>query len=67
MSPGKITYPKSLREIPAWRRRQMAQDLVWFSKFPPGHRLQHIDREWEEIQNFISTFGYKRNGARKRS
>jgi hypothetical protein len=63
----KIVYPKSLKDIPAWRQRQLAQDLLWFSKFSPCDRLRYIDREWEEIQLFISKFGLKKDGARKRN
>jgi len=60
----KITYPRSLQEIPLWRRRQITQDLLWFSKFSPAQRLQCIDREWDEIQAFISKFGLKKYGIR---
>jgi hypothetical protein len=63
----KIVYPKSLKDIPAWRQRQLAQDLLWFSKFSPCERLRYIDREWEEIQLFINKFGLKKDGTRKRS
>jgi hypothetical protein len=66
MAPRRITYPKSLREIPAWRRRQITQDLIWFSRFSPAQRLQHIEREWDEIQAFISKFGFKGHEGRKR-
>jgi hypothetical protein len=63
----KIVYPKSLKDIPAWRQRQLAQDLLWFSKFSPCERLRYIDREWEEIQLFINKFGLKKDETRKRS
>ncbi len=63
----KIIYPKSLKDIPAWRQRQLAQDLLWFSKFSPCERLRYIDREWEEIQEFIKKFGLKTHGTRKGS
>jgi hypothetical protein len=63
----KIAYPKSLKDIPVWRQRQLAQDLLWFSKFSPCERLRYIDREWEEIQTFVDKFGLKKHGARKRS
>jgi hypothetical protein len=53
----KIVYPKSLRDIPLWRQRQLTQDLLWFSKYSPTERLNYIDREWEEIQTFINKFG----------
>jgi hypothetical protein len=66
MMSKKIVYPKSLKDIPVWRQRQLAQDLLWFSKFSPCERLRYIDREWEEIQNFINKFGLKKHGARKR-
>jgi hypothetical protein len=63
----KIAYPKSLKEIPSWRRRLIAQDLLWFSKFSPCERLRYIDQEWEEIQEFINKFGLKKHAATKRS
>jgi hypothetical protein len=50
----RIVYPKSLKDIPLWRQRLLAQALLWFSKFSPVQRLECIDREWEEIQLFIS-------------
>ena len=67
MASRKIVYPKSLKDIPLWRHRQMAQDLLWFSKFSPCERLRYIDREWEEIQEFIKKFGFKEYEAGKRS
>jgi hypothetical protein len=63
----KIVYPKSLKDIPAWRQRQLAQDLLWFSKFSPCERLRYIDREWEEIQLFINKFVLKKDETIKRS
>jgi len=67
MANKKIIYPKSLKDIPVWRQRQLAQDLLWFSTFSPNERIRYIDREWEEIQQFIKKFGLKRHGTRKRS
>jgi DNA mismatch repair protein MutH len=67
MASKKIVYPKSLKDIPLWRRRQLTQDLLWFSKFSPAERLRYIDREWEEVQTFIDKFGFKNRGTRKRS
>jgi hypothetical protein len=67
MNSKKILYPKSLKDIPVWRQRQLAQDLLWFSKFSPAERLKYIDREWQEIQAFINEFGLKTHGAGKRS
>jgi len=66
MAPRKIIYPKSLKDIPLWRQRQLTQDLLWFSKFSPVERLRYIDREWDEIQKFISKFGLKKRGTGKR-
>ena len=66
MGHTKIVYPKSLNEIPRWRQRQLAQDLLWFSKFSPCERLRHIDREWEEVETFINKFGLKKHETRKR-
>jgi len=63
----KIVYPKSLKDIPPWRRRQITQDLLWFSKYSPCERLRYIDREWDEIQTFIKKFGLQKYGTRKRS
>ncbi len=63
----KIVYPKSLKDIPVWRQRHLAQDLLWFSKFTPCERIRYIDREWEEIQLFIRKFGLKSHGTGKRS
>jgi hypothetical protein len=67
MMSKKIVYPKSLKDIPVWRQRQLARDLLWFSKFSPCDRLRYIDREWEEIQTFVNKFGLKKHAARKRS
>jgi hypothetical protein len=67
MVPRKIGYPKSLKDIPLWRRRQITQDLLWFSKYSPCQRLRYIDREWEETQTFIKKFGLQNDGTRKRS
>jgi hypothetical protein len=63
MAVRKIVYPKSLKDIPLWRQRQLAQDIRWFSRFSPVERLRYIDREWEEIQNFIDKFAVKRHGS----
>jgi hypothetical protein len=67
MALKKIVYPKSLKDIPLWRRTKIAQDLLWFSRFSPVERLTYIDREWKEIQIFIDKFGLIRHGTRKRS
>jgi hypothetical protein len=67
MPPKKIVYPKSLKDIPPWRRRQITQNLLWFSKYSPCERLRYIDREWDEIQIFIKKFGLQKYGTRKRS
>jgi len=67
MTSRKIVYPKSLKDIPLWRQSQLAQDLLWFSRFSPVERLRYIDQEWEEIQTFIDKFGLKKHGTRKRS
>jgi len=67
MASKKIVYPKSLKDISIWRQRQLAQDLLWFSKFSPCERIRYMDREWEEIQHFIRKFGLKRHGTGKRS
>ena len=67
MPTKKIVYPKSLKEIPLWRRRQITEDIQWFSKYTPTERLDYIDREWEEVQDFIRHFGLRKYGTRKRS
>jgi hypothetical protein len=67
MTSVKIVYPKTLKDIPLWRQRQLTHDILWFSKFSPVERLRYIDREWEEVQTFINKFGLKKNGTRKRS
>ena len=67
MASKKIVYPKSLKDIPLWRQRQLTQDLLWFSKFSPVQRLECIDREWEEIQLFINKFGLEKHGTRKKN
>jgi hypothetical protein len=67
MATKKIVYPKSLKDIPVWRQHQLAQDLLWFSKFSPCERLRYIDREWEEIQLFINKFSLKKDETRKRT
>lgn len=63
MASRKIIYPKSLKDIPSWRRREITQDLLWFSKYSPCERLRFIDQEWEEIQRFIKKFGLKKYGT----
>jgi hypothetical protein len=67
MAGKKIVYPKVLKDIPLWRSRQLAEDLLWFSKFSPSERLRYVDREWAQIQRFIERFGFKKNGTRKGS
>ena len=67
MTLRKITYPKSLKDIPRWRQRQLAEDLLWFSRFSPCERLRYVDREWEEIQLFIDKFGIQKDGTGKRN
>jgi hypothetical protein len=62
MTERKIIYPKHLKDIPPWRRRQITQDILWFCRFSPADRLEHIDREWAEIQDFIAKFGLRRHG-----
>ncbi len=56
----KIVYPKTLKDIPLWRQRQLEEDLRWFLGFSPVERLECIDREWKEIQDFIKKFGLKK-------
>ena len=63
----KIKYPKTLKDIPLWRQRQLKEDILWFSRFSPVRRLECIDPEWKEIQDFIKKFGLKKYESRKRS
>ena len=67
MAGKRIVYPKSLKDIPLWRRRQITEDILWFSKYTPSQRLDFIDREWVEVQDFIRDFSLKEHGTRKRS
>jgi hypothetical protein len=67
MEKKKIVYPCSLKEIPLWRRRQMTQDILWFTRYSPTERLEYVDREWEDIQEFIRRFGFQKHGTGKRS
>jgi hypothetical protein len=67
MATKKIVYPRKLGDIPPWRRRQITQDILWFSRFPPCKRLEHIDREWAEIQDFVRNFAFEKHGTRKRN
>ena len=61
-----IVYPKSLKDIPPWRRRQITQDILWFSRYSPAERLDYVDREWAEIQNFIKEYSLLKHGTRKK-
>jgi hypothetical protein len=66
MAKKRIVYPRSLKDIPLWRRHEIARDILWFGKYPPTERLAHIDREWEDIQDFIRRYGRREHGAEKR-
>ncbi|HEX9911451.1 MAG TPA: hypothetical protein VGA86_11230 [Desulfatiglandales bacterium] len=61
-----IVYPKSLKDIPPWRRRQITQDILWFSRYSPAERLDYVDREWAEIQDFIKEYSLLKHGTRKK-
>lgn len=67
MEPQKLKYPKTLKDIPSWRQRQIEADLRWFLAFSPGQRLRWVDREWREIRDFIERFGLKRDETGERS
>jgi hypothetical protein len=60
-----IVYPKSLKDIPAWRRRQITQDLHWFTRYSPSERLDYVDREWAEIQEFIKDYSLVKHATGK--
>jgi hypothetical protein len=62
---NKIVYPRSLKDIPRWRQRQLAEDIRWFSQYSPTQRLNHMDREWREAQEFIARFGLIKHGTAK--
>lgn len=66
MADEKIPYPKSLRDIPRWRQREIEEDLRWFLRFSPSKRLEYIDREWDEARRFIDRFGFKRRWKRRK-
>jgi hypothetical protein len=53
MASKKIIYPKTLKDIPLWRQRQLEEDLRWFLGFSPAQRLEIMDRPWEETQEWI--------------
>jgi hypothetical protein len=61
-----IVYPKSLKDIPHWRRRQIAQDIEWFSRYSAAKRLDYVDREWAEIQAFIKEYGFSEQWNQKK-
>jgi hypothetical protein len=67
MATKEILYPKSWKDIPLWRRREITRDMAWFMKYSPVERLNYVDREWVEIQDFIQKYGLERHGAGKRS
>jgi len=46
--------PHALKDIPPWRRLQITWDILWFSRYSPTGILEHIDREWAEIQDFVA-------------
>jgi hypothetical protein len=57
MAAKEIKYPDSLKDLPLWRRRELEENILWFSGFSPSKRLAYIDREWQETQDFIQRFG----------
>lgn len=61
-----IVYPNSLKDIPPWRRRQITQDILWFTRYSPVERLDYVDREWAEIQDFIKKYGYSEKWNQKK-
>ena len=61
-----IVYPKSLKDIPPCRRRQIAQDIQRFTRYSPAERLDYVDREWADIQNFIKEYGFQEHGTGKK-
>ncbi|MBN1102712.1 MAG: hypothetical protein JXL84_04770 [Deltaproteobacteria bacterium] len=65
MTTKEIPYPKSWRDIPYWRRRQITQEVSWFRKYSPAQRLDYVDREWRDFQDFIRRFGFQRHGTGK--
>ncbi len=59
-----IVYPNSLKDIPPWRRRQITADILWFTRYSPSERLEFVDREWAEIQEFIKDYSLVKHGKK---
>jgi hypothetical protein len=57
----RIVYPKSVQDIPAERVKEMEKDLSHFLSFSPCERLSYLDKEWTELQDYISRFGVEWN------
>jgi hypothetical protein len=53
----KISYPKSVEDIPADRRKELEEELNHFLKFSPCDRLNYVEREWSAFQDYIKRFG----------
>jgi hypothetical protein len=67
MARKEITYPRSWKDIPLWRRREITSDMSWFMKYSPVERLDYVDREWADIQDFIRKYGLRKHGTGKGS
>ena len=38
----------------------------WFTRYSPTERLDYVDREWAEIQDFIKEYSLLKHGTRKK-
>lgn len=50
------SYPDALKDIPAWRQRELEENIRWFLRLSPSKRLEYIDREMMETKSYIKTF-----------
>jgi hypothetical protein len=57
----KIVYPKSVKDIPGERSKELEEELTHFLKFSPCERLRFVEKEWLELQDYINRFGAKWN------
>lgn len=61
----KICYPKSIEDITPERSKELEDELNHFLKFSPCQRLNHVEREWAALQDYIKRFGviWNRNSS----
>jgi len=53
----KICYPRSVDDISPERSKELGDELKHFLKFSPCQRLNHVEREWVALQEYIKRFG----------